>query len=116
MRKTIIALVLIAIILPVLAFAAPTKSPLEINRNTLPAGPKSALSMIEIIGDWIFTVLLVLAVIFMLFAAYNYMGGSEEGVAKAHKMLLFTAVAVAVAMLAIGLVNAVQIFVTNPTY
>lgn len=72
--------------------------------------------MIEIIGDWIFTVLLVLAVIFMLFAAYNYMGGSEEGVAKAHKMLLFTAVAVAVAMLAIGLVNAVQIFVTNPTY
>lgn len=49
-------------------------------------------------------VLLLLAVIFVLIAAYNYLlsGGSEDKVATAHSMIAYAAVAVVVAILAFG--------------
>lgn len=117
MRKTLALIALTVIALPLLTFAAPSKPPTiyELNGNALPGGPTSILTIIEAIGDWIFTILLVLAVIFLLLAAYNYMGGSEEGVAKAHRMVMYTAIAVAVALLSIGIVTAIRTFITNPT-
>ncbi len=117
MRKALFIFAIVALTLPILAGAAPTKPPAiyELNGNILPGGPNSILTIIEVIGDWIFTILLVLAVIFLLLAAYNYMGGSEEGVAKAHRMIMYTAIAVAVALLSIGIVTAIRTFITNPT-
>lgn len=116
MRNIILvtALILTAL-LPLSAmaeFTAP-EGGFGLKEGLLPKGPDSIIDLISIIADWIFTGLIVLAVIFLLLAAFNYMGGSEEGVQKAHRMLLFTAVAVAVAFLAIGFVTAVQILVDN---
>lgn len=112
-RTALIALILLTLVLPMSAFAQPSRPPAELTLSgrTLPGGPLSVLRLIEIVGNWIFTLLLVLAVIFLLLAAYNYMGGNEENVQKAHRMLMYTAVAVAVALLAFGIVNAVQFFV-----
>lgn len=115
LRKTFLSAFVAALTTPLFALAAPSKSPLSLQSNTLPRGPYSLLDMIAVVGNWLFTILLVLAVIFLLLAAFNYMGGNEERVAKAHRMLIYTAISVAVAMLAIGIVSAVQIFVTSPT-
>lgn len=58
--------------------------------------------ILETIGDWMFTILLVLATIFVIIAAYKYLIGSTnpEEIKKAHKMLIYTAVALIVAFLA----------------
>lgn len=76
---------------------------------------KTASDLIDIIDsitNWMFTLLLILAVGFVVFAAYKYLtsgGGEETG--KAHKMLLYAAVAVAVAVLSRGVINVVKVLV-----
>jgi len=113
-NKLIFILLLIAAVAPTLALAEPTApAGYALDERLLPNGPQSILGFIRVISNLLFTILLVLAVFFLLLAAYNYMGGSEEGVAKAHRMLLYTAVAVAVAVLSYGIVNAVQILVAG---
>lgn len=68
--------------------------------------PFEALGFIGTIANWIFALLLTVAVIYVLLAAFEYLtskGG--EGVEKAHKMLIYAAVAIAVAVLAKGFVS-----------
>ncbi len=50
---------------------------------------------------WIFTLLVILTVIFVLFAAYNYLtsGGEEEKIKEANHQLLYAAIALIVAIL-----------------
>lgn len=99
-------------LLPSLAFAAQGYEPIpEGILNT----PQDLVDKIAVVGNWLFTILLVLAVIFIVFAAYKYMfsGGGEE-VGAAHKMLLYAAVAIAVAFLANGIVSVVKKLVGGP--
>jgi len=65
--------------------------------------------VIKRITNWMYTALFSIAVIMILYAAFIYMtsGGGEE-VGKAHKILLYSAVAIAVAMLSGGVVNLVE--------
>ena len=67
------------------------------------------LKVIDNITNWMFTIFIAVAVIFVLLAAFTYLtsGGGEE-TAKAHKMILYSAVAIAVAILAKGVVNVVK--------
>ena len=53
---------------------------------------------------WVFIVLIVMAVAFVLFAAFSYLtaGGDTEKVAKANKSLLFAAVAIIIGLIAKG--------------
>lgn len=79
---------------------------------TLDGGAKELLGIMEYVTNWLFTILLVLAVFFIILAAYRYLtsGGGEE-VAKAHKMILYAAVAIAVAVLAKGIVNVTRVLI-----
>ena len=54
------------------------------------------------VGLYMFAILIVLSVIFVLYAAYLYLtsGGDAEKVTKATKTLTFTAVAIVVALVA----------------
>jgi len=73
--------------------------------------PEDVLRILKKIADWMLTVFMVLAVIFILLAAFKYLtskGG--DGVQDAHKMILYAVVAVAVAILAPGIVNLVEAF------
>lgn len=78
--------------------------------------PQGLLGILTRVTNWIFAVLLALAVIFILIASFRYMsaGGSEETISKAHKMLIYAAIAVAVAVLARGIVAAVRIIAETP--
>lgn len=106
------------------AFAAFLAAPVSVfaqaqipgaNQTLLREGPGGVANLIITIGNWLFTLLLILAVVFIILAAYRYLfsGGSEEGVSTAHKMLIYAVVAVAVAMLSRGIVFVIGQLVTT---
>ncbi len=61
---------------------------------------------------WIFTLLVILTVIYVLFAAYNYLtsSGEEEKIKKANHQLLYAAIALIVAILSKAIPAFVGIF------
>lgn len=100
MKKILPALT--TLLLPFIAFAQMKTIP----EGTLSQGITSVENLLKSVANWLLTIFLVLAVIFVLLAAYKYLfskGG--DGVSDAHKMLIYAAVAVAVAFLAPGIIN-----------
>jgi hypothetical protein len=89
------------LVLPMLAHA-------QGGATTLPNAPFSdvtgALNIMCTVAGWIFAILIVLAVIFVLLAAFNYLtaSGDSEKVSKANSQLIYAAIAVAVALFARG--------------
>ena len=63
------------------------------------------LAIFNTLINWIFTLLLVFAVIFIILAAFAYLtaGGDEEKVGKAHQRIIYAVIAIAVAFLAQGI-------------
>lgn len=101
MKKILIRLSAIATgaFLPIVASAATIQK--------LGPGVKSFegfLGIFDTLITWLFTILLVLAVIFIILAAFQYLtaGGEEEKIKQAHKKIIFAIVAIAVAFLAQG--------------
>jgi hypothetical protein len=78
-------------------------------KDTLQQGPGSVVELVKKVTNWLFTFLLLLAVMFFVLAGYKYLtsGGGEE-VGAAHKMVIYGAVAVAVGALAQGISFVVQ--------
>lgn len=67
------------------------------------------LALITRFISWIYTILLSLAVVMILFAAYKYLfGGGGDSVKEAHQVILWAAVAIGVAFLSRGVVPLVQ--------
>lgn len=66
--------------------------------------------------NWFFTILLIVAIIYILLAAYNYLtaAGDDDKVKKAHKMLIYAVVGIAVALLAQGVRFVVAQLVRTP--
>lgn len=84
-----------------------------------PVGPVSSidteqevLDVIQKITNWMFTIFIAVAAAMIIYAAFTYLtSGGGEGVETAHKMLLYSAVAIAVATLSRGIVKLVENFV-----
>lgn len=95
------------------ALAQPRQVP-GADKTIFENGIGGGISLIKNLTNWLFTILLVLAVLFIIVAAYKYLfsGGGEE-VGSAHSMLIYAAVAVAVAFLARGVVYVVESLVTD---
>lgn len=101
------------IVLPTLALAqySSVEPPIGLNPNALRGGTGDILAIFNRITNWIFTILLILAVIFILLAAFNYLTGAAgdgEKIKTAHRMLIFAVVAVAIAFLAQGILFVVS--------
>lgn len=96
------------LLLPVLALLIPAVASAAVPVDTIDT-PQEVIGAIKNIGDWMYTIFLALAVIFIIYAAFIYLtSGGGDGVAKAHKMLLYAAVAIAVAVGANGIIALVQ--------
>ncbi len=115
MKSTLIGFLVISFLaLPVMALGVSPTPPEE-----LPAPPEEAAEelhlkqLIERIGAWLFWIILALAVIFILLAAFTFLtsGGDPEKVNKAKGQLIYALVAVVVAVLAWGLVALVRAIV-----
>ena len=68
------------------------------------------LAFANTIINWIFTILLVVAVIMILLAAFKFLtnGGKEDEIKKAQNMLLYALIAIVIGALAKGLVLVVS--------
>src|SRR3989344_1106012 len=98
------------IALPLAAAIALTAMPLLslAQGETLPPGPSSIEDIIDILDrllNWMFTILMTVAVTFILYAAFVYLtaGGDPEKVKTASNQLIYAAVAIAVALVAKGI-------------
>ena len=86
--------------------------------DTFPGKDLTFNKVIDILNTfvtWIFTVFLIVAVIFVIIAAFHYLvsGSKPEGVKKATHMLVYAAIAIAVALLSVGLRSLVEQLVTG---
>ncbi|MDP2629743.1 MAG: pilin [Candidatus Harrisonbacteria bacterium] len=88
---------------PLLAFAVAGFPDIDYNQGEGET-PKVFIDILQSVGNWLFTFLLILAVIMILIAAFKYLfSGGGEKVAEANRMLIFAAVAIAVGLLAAGI-------------
>lgn len=85
-------------VLPRLALSAPLTAP------TVFRDLDDVFLKICDLADWAFTFLIIISIVFVLFAAYKYLGsaGDPERVKGAKHTLIYAAVAVAVAIVAKG--------------
>jgi fumarate reductase subunit D len=100
-----LTLALVTAVMPLISFAQGGSGITGV--QNLPEGVKDFGGFIKIFNtliNWIFTILLILAVFFILWAAFKYLtaGGDNEKIGSAHKILVYAVVAIAVALLAQG--------------
>lgn len=116
--KKLYALLLTGLVTPLMVFADEPIPSSDRPLNTLGTpiqAPGTVIIYIQTIGNWIFSLLLALAVIYVLIAAFNYLTGSSgEGVEKAHKMILYAAIAITVAVFAKGIVYVIAALAGSP--
>ena len=106
----------LAVLTPVLAHAAAgdTPNPAGPSTNTIDT-PAKVKGILEKITNWMFTIFIALAAMMVIYAAFIYLtSGGGEDVSKAHKILLYAAVAIAVATASRGLVALTRNFIEQP--
>jgi len=66
----------------------------------------------DVVGNWMFGILLLLAVIFIIVAAFKYLtsGGDAEKTKSARDFIIYAVIAIAVAILAKGIIALVGSF------
>ena len=99
MKKIITGVSIAGLLLPVLALATAT-----------PAPDVDLLTALNSLTNWLFTILLIVAVIFLMIAAFTFVtaSGDPDKVGKARNFVLWSLIGVAVAVAAKALVAFVQ--------
>lgn len=91
-----------------LSAASPLFALGQVTQKVLPNSPinspTDAVNILCTIAGWMFTFLVVLAIIFVIYAALKYLtaGGESEKVTQANHMLIYAVVAIVVGLLAKG--------------
>lgn len=97
---------IIALVLPALTFAQTLPQPVAPTQSNVPQGNitsiQAVLQLLCTVFAWAFYFLIVLAVIFVIVAAFKYLtaSGDPEKVKSAGATLLYAAIAIGVALLA----------------
>ena len=62
------------------------------------------LDVLPTIVKWVYTIFFVVAVLFILLAAFNYLtaAGNAEKVKSAHQQLMYAAIAIAIGLIAVS--------------
>jgi amino acid transporter len=99
--KTIALSAFITFALPALSFAQERKIDYEQGKGDT---PQLFIDVFRKVGNWLFTFLLIFAVLMILIAGFKYLfSGGGEKVKEANKMLIYAVVAVTVGLLAAGI-------------
>ena len=66
--------------------------------------PNQFLDVIASVVKWTYAIFFIITVMFVLFAAFNYLTGGDdaEKIKSAHQQIMYAAIAVAIALLAVG--------------
>ncbi|MEK9168563.1 MAG: hypothetical protein AAB698_02070, partial [Patescibacteria group bacterium] len=86
----------------------PMKSPIN--------EPNQFLDVIASVVKWTYAIFFIITVMFVLFAAFNYLTGGDdaEKIKSAHQQIMYAAIAVAIALLAVGFSLIIKRFL-NPS-
>jgi heme/copper-type cytochrome/quinol oxidase subunit 2 len=73
------------------------------------------LSVIADVVRWVYILFFIVAVMFILFAAFNYLtaGGEAEKIKTSHRQIIYAIIAIAVALLAVGVTAIIQNFLQS---
>lgn len=87
-----------------LAFAQPQVNIPGTENSSNITTANGLLDVVKRLIGWVYVVFFVLAVLFILMAAFTYLGaaGDEEKIKKAKNQIIYAAVAIVVALLAVG--------------
>jgi hypothetical protein len=115
MKKIFFPLILLALFLPTVSLAVPTGLPVPTGVPTGYEGVPPEAPNIDIIGlifsitNWLFWILLLVAVIFIIIAAYSFVTatGDPEKIKTARNFVMYALIGVLVAFAAKGLVDLV---------
>lgn len=102
-----LAVLLVSFAAPILADSTP---PNDITSKPIFTDASGLLGFVNTIINWIFTILLVVAVVMILMAAFKFLtsGAKPEETKKAQEMLLYALIAIIIGALAKGLVLVVS--------
>jgi len=109
----------IIVVLPLISFAIEPGHVPTADDFTIPStGAESAAGLLGILGKAVgivWKVFFIIAVLFILIAAFNYLtaGGDEEKIKTAHKQITWAMVAIAVALLSVSFSVIIQSFIMN---
>lgn len=95
---------LLTMVVAPVAFA--TESPLNgiPDEADVPTTGADLLGRVDIIGNWVFAILMAVSLIFIILAAFQFVTGAGDPakVTEARQKLIYAAVGIAVALLASG--------------
>ncbi len=111
MKKIISSSITTALLLPVMVFAQPTAP-------TVVTSYSQVVTVIKTIGNWMFGILLALAGIFIIYAAFLYLtsSGDTAKTDKAKNIIVYAVVAIVIAVLAWGITIVAQQLVGGAIY
>ncbi|MFH1347052.1 MAG: pilin [Spirochaetota bacterium] len=117
--KIIASVITIAVVMPLasVVYAQPSTGLDLPGANTSITTVSSLVDIIRGVVKWIYTIFFIIAVLFIIFAAFTYLtaGGDPEKTTKAKNQLIYATVAIAVALLALGFQSIVANFLASPT-
>ncbi|MFH1347051.1 MAG: hypothetical protein ABIH10_02265 [Spirochaetota bacterium] len=109
MGKALIVSIILILLFPVLVFAIspgtiPGPEDYGIDSSGLPSDTQDLLDVLGSVVKWVYTIFFIVAVLFIIFAAFNYLtgAGTPDKIKAAHSQLIYAAIAIAVALLAIS--------------
>lgn len=81
-------------------------------------GPTTVSGMVDIVRSvvkWVYVIFFIIAVLFILMAAFTYLtaGGDAEKVKSAHNQIIYAAVAIVVALIAVSVDTMVSTFLST---
>lgn len=84
-------------------------------QDKLPAPIDEPDDFIELVGRWVFTVFLAIAVVLLIYAGFLYLtsAGSISKLVTAKSMLIYAVVAIILALLAFGAITAITDILVN---
>lgn len=108
----------IAIVMPIasVVYAQPSTQLNLPGANTNINSVSSLVDILRGVVRWIYIIFFIIAVLFIIFAAFTYLtaGGDPEKTTNAKNQLIYAAVAIAVALLAVGFQSIVSNFLAAP--
>ena len=101
--------------MPAVALAADPK--FKNPPSTIVTSKGDLLGLLGTVRDWFYTIFLVVAVIFLIMAAFQYLtaAGDPERIKKAKTALIYSIVAIAIALLAGGITAVVKDMLSGTT-
>ena len=117
----LILIIFVFVFLPFLNASAITPGTIpEAGKDGLPKSPitepNQFLDVIASVVKWTYAIFFIITVMFVLFAAFNYLTGGDdaEKIKSAHQQIMYAAIAVAIALLAVGFSLIIKRFL-NPS-